>query len=266
MNCLECGNDLTGKWQKKYCSHPCAVEHLRKERRSASEAKRRRVCVSCGKEFIMGHMSAKASRGEIKAGLYCSRKCRWKAERKPEGREQSRSCRVHIGKCGICGTLFTSRLPRARCGRSCDLEYERRRSREANAAKKVIKKRKCKECGRMFVAEYGDKHKAFCSEVCMHRNLKRRRRQKERAILRSARVETVDAIRVFERDNWRCQLCGRKLRQAHRGTVRDDAPELDHIIPLSKGGEHSCRNTQCSCRKCNQDKGGTEIGQLRLFG
>ena len=214
----------------------------------------------------MGHPSAKANRGEIKAGLYCSRKCRWDAQRKPKGREPRKSCRVYVGKCEVCGTMFTSRRKRAHCGRPCDLKHGRCRSREASASKKRLEQVKCKECGRLFVAEYGNKRKSFCSEVCMHRNLKRKRRQKERAILRSAMVETVDAIKVFERDNWRCQLCGRKLKQAHRGTTRDDSPELDHIVPLSKGGEHSYRNTQCSCRKCNQDKGGMEIGQLRLFG
>lgn len=33
------------------------------------------------------------------------------------------------------------------------------------------------------------------------------------------------------------------------------APELDHVMPLSKGGTHSMDNVQLLCRKCNQRKG-----------
>lgn len=78
--------------------------------------------------------------------------------------------------------------------------------------------------------------------------------------------ERFEAITVLERDRWRCQLCGKKLNSKHRGTYRDDAPELDHIIPLSQNGEHSMRNTQCACRKCNLLKTDKGAGQQRLFG
>jgi 5-methylcytosine-specific restriction endonuclease McrA len=35
-------------------------------------------------------------------------------------------------------------------------------------------------------------------------------------------------------------------------------------MPLSKGGEHSYRNTACSCRECNLKKGDKAFGQLHL--
>jgi endogenous inhibitor of DNA gyrase (YacG/DUF329 family) len=49
-----------------------------------------------------------------------------------------------------------------------------------------------------------------------------------------------------------------------RGTFVDNAPELDHIIPLSLGGTHTKSNTQLLCRKCNRIKGATSSGQLRM--
>jgi 5-methylcytosine-specific restriction endonuclease McrA len=72
---------------------------------------------------------------------------------------------------------------------------------------------------------------------------------------RVAKVETVNPFKVFERDGWMCRLCGAATPRGKRGTHDDDAPELDHVIPLAKGGDHSYANTQCACRRCNGLKG-----------
>jgi 5-methylcytosine-specific restriction endonuclease McrA len=170
------------------------------------------------------------------------------------------------GICSGCGKEFESKHKRARCSRECDLEYGRRESFRTNSEKKETKPRECKECGEVFIPEYGNKRRFFCSDECLKRSARRIRRHKERAKLRLVKVETVDPIRVFIRDGWRCQLCGKKLNRKHRGTYRHDAPELDHIVPLSRGGEHSYLNTQCACRKCNAEKKGEIRGRLRLFG
>jgi 5-methylcytosine-specific restriction endonuclease McrA len=47
---------------------------------------------------------------------------------------------------------------------------------------------------------------------------------------------------VFARDNWSCQYCG--------GT----AENLDHVIPRSRGGEHTWENVVAACRRCNARK------------
>ncbi|CAN7187248.1 HNH endonuclease [Acidovorax sp. LjRoot117] len=83
---------------------------------------------------------------------------------------------------------------------------------------------------------------------------------------RTQSVEAVNPIKVFDRDKWRCQLCNRKTPKAKRGSYDDDAPELDHIVPLSKGGAHSYLNTQCACRACNSKKSDRPLGQMLLIG
>jgi 5-methylcytosine-specific restriction endonuclease McrA len=70
---------------------------------------------------------------------------------------------------------------------------------------------------------------------------------------------------VFERDGWRCHLCHRKTPQRLRGTHKSAAPELDHIVPISKGGAHSYANTACSCRRCNGLKSNNVLGQPSLL-
>jgi 5-methylcytosine-specific restriction endonuclease McrA len=47
---------------------------------------------------------------------------------------------------------------------------------------------------------------------------------------------------VFARDGWACQYCGAP------------AENLDHVIPKSRGGEHSWENVVAACRRCNARK------------
>lgn len=93
-----------------------------------------------------------------------------------------------------------------------------------------------------------------------------RQRGRRVALLKAATVEKVDPFAVFDRDGWRCRICERATPKEKRGSYDDDAPELDHIIPLSKGGEHSYRNTQCTCRKCNAIKSDSAGRQMLLAG
>ena len=265
MNCLFCGIELTRKTQKKYCSVPCQKAHG-----SALAYKERiRICETCGKGFVMHRLSGKAKRGEVKEGRFCSRACHFEwVRRQPKKLRVIEKKKPHHGACSICGKAFESRYKRSRCGRECDLEYGRRELFKSNSMKKTLKPRQCKECGKTFVPEYGNKRRVFCSDTCFQRysNKTEIKNARKKARTNGVYYEYINPLEVFKRDNWHCQLCGKKLNPKHRGTIRDDAPELDHIIPWAQGGEHSYRNTQCTCRKCNQKKGARELGQLRLFG
>lgn len=53
-------------------------------------------------------------------------------------------------------------------------------------------------------------------------------------------------IRAMKRDRFQCTYCGAP------GT--DVELEIDHIIPVSKGGSHHISNLTTACRKCNQTK------------
>ena len=54
-------------------------------------------------------------------------------------------------------------------------------------------------------------------------------------------------LRVFERADGCCEMCGRKLSPA-------DMWQADHIIPLALGGAHSEVNLQCLCDWCHAGK------------
>ena len=75
---------------------------------------------------------------------------------------------------------------------------------------------------------------------------------KRKALIRGASAaEPINPDFILERDKYRCYICGIKTPKKLRGTYEDNAPEVDHIIPLSKGGLHVESNLRCACRKCN---------------
>lgn len=96
--------------------------------------------------------------------------------------------------------------------------------------------------------------RAMERDPAAYRAKKAERAQRRRARLRAVKVEIFAHAEVFERDGWVCQLCGEPV---DRSAIFPDcrAPSLDHIVPLSLGGEHSRANTQCAHLGCNIRKG-----------
>jgi 5-methylcytosine-specific restriction endonuclease McrA len=75
----------------------------------------------------------------------------------------------------------------------------------------------------------------------------RRSAATRRARIFGAFVEVVDPVVVFARDGGICGICGVSVGQ--------DSWEVDHRIPLARGGLHSYDNVQVSHARCNRSKG-----------
>lgn len=75
---------------------------------------------------------------------------------------------------------------------------------------------------------------------------------KRRAIM--ARGEQINYTEVYDAHGWICHLCGEEIS---RYAKCDDHMRvtLDHIIPLSKGGEHVRSNVAPAHYRCNMAKG-----------
>ena len=59
---------------------------------------------------------------------------------------------------------------------------------------------------------------------------------------------------VFKRDNFTCRYCGGKSPKV--------ILEVDHIIPISKGGDDDSINLATSCFECNRGKGARNLSEI----
>jgi 5-methylcytosine-specific restriction endonuclease McrA len=79
------------------------------------------------------------------------------------------------------------------------------------------------------------------------------RAQRRRALKHDAYGEDWDAFTVADRDEWKCQLCGKEidgaLRHPHKWSL-----VIDHIRPLSKHGTDEYANVQAAHHHCNSVK------------
>ena len=85
-------------------------------------------------------------------------------------------------------------------------------------------------------------------------------RQRRSRRLAEAFVAPVVRSEIFERDNWKCHLCGKKVDREAKYPAPGSAT-IDHIIPLAKGGTHEPANVALAHARCNvtkQDGGGGE--------
>lgn len=244
--CVDCSASIDARSTRgpvpSRCS-PCA------QRRDAASKSNHRpgpssICEGCSVSFI----PKRADRLR-----FCSRECafnnpdRWKAKR---DRHVWPSTKVSFPTCGVCASPFASRRSAARyCSDVC----EARSRRPAERA--------CLHCGASFHPSHGNER--TCSASCRkalkksypsYRACKGVQRQARKLRLRTLVVEPVDPIKVLQRDGWKCQVCDVPTPMSLRGSHHDCAPEVDHIVPISRGGEHSYRNTRCLCRRCNSAK------------
>lgn len=228
-------------------------------------ADRHCTCAHCGAEFVTVHRSK----------IYCSRRCNFLAfrarspdrveEYRDREKEKERASResfspVVMNKCATCGRSFYWKKKKARCSKECELLDGRKRYKQACVSSKVNETRSCVGCGKQFVS------KTDAQIYCSNRCCKPPSNARKRAKLFGVEYEPVKPANVFERDGWRCQICGKQTPKARRGSRYSNAPELDHRIPISKGGPHTYGNTQCACRACNSEKSNrSNTGQIALF-
>lgn len=95
----------------------------------------------------------------------------------------------------------------------------------------------------------------------------RRKNWTKRAARKLVPSEPYTLAEIAERDAFRCGLCRRKVRMDLAGR-HPRSPSIDHVVPLSLGGDDTRANVQLAHLGCNVKKGNRVLTaeQLRLVG
>lgn len=266
LTCAQCNKHFKALDPKrKCCGQECgrrwAKVRQNEWRARRAEERNTRTCQSCGVTFRRQRASD--------TGKYCSKRCVADARRKYASSEEARKAgkrRARDRRRASSG--LDQAVPCAGCEKPFERKHTGQRFCSSGCAKpaQTHRPRRCKACDIEFTPAHG--RAQYCSPSCARRaaRLKFGKRHRQRARYHGVPYEPVDRLKVFERDAWTCQVCGKKAPRRWQGSFRDNAPELDHRTPMALGGAHSYENCQLACRRCNLAKAGSRIvGQMPLF-
>lgn len=117
----------------------------------------------------------------------------------------------------------------------------------------------CKMCGELFIPTR--EGQTYCSAKCSRRLNDNKKWNRRRIKIAEAMVDKdISLQELFKRSNGVCALCGGRCEWNDCETTQDTFiagntyPSIDHIVPLSRGGEHSWSNIQLAHRICNSLK------------
>lgn len=235
QTCPWCGESFPkpARGWKKFCSALCR-ESSRWGRQVPAPGQQ--TCRECGVRFD------DPGSGPGRRRIYCSALCRVAFHRKANPPAHYPRCFVGFPECEYCGNVFVARTPKARvckrddCQRALAADYNREWYRQYRA-----------ENGVSYAHDKYPEHRAA---------------QKYERRTKMVAVGLVRPSDVFERDGWVCQLC---LTPVDRSLMWPDpaSKSLDHIVPVSMGGEHSPENVQLAHLGCNSSRSNRPVGESR---
>ena len=221
-----------------------------------------RYCVICGKLF-----------GPLKrlSQLCCSKECGYK-KRKRDGSKKRGKHYPHLRRaeqkiCPICGKIFYG--VKERNGKlGGKIRLQKYCSKECWSKRNPPETKKCVYCGKEFKT-YERKSKIYCSKKCYDLDKKRRMSGEKSHLWRGGKTQENKLLRqraeyrewrkkVFERDNYTCQMCGARSQKGKRIELN-----VDHIKPFALYPElrFEVNNGRTLCKECHK-KTPTYAGKL----
>lgn len=248
--CAGCSTSFTASSPRKFCTRACYGAY---SSALQSHPDRNRICGYCGCGFLQTPRAKQS-------GTFCSRACgfaykgRIKAEKDALMRIGARGKAEREAAKGVVAAAVKNAL-------------EALASSIAWVSSLTPHQNVCPLCGENTRVTFGKTSRQRCGRcqraitptdrsLQSYKDAKRRSKVKRRAQKRGAKgdAHNIDPLKVFDSFHWRCYLCGVETPQELRGTNAPNAPELDHFVPLSRGGTHTLDNVACACRACNGSK------------
>lgn len=198
-------------------------EHKRGPRVKREEIK----CIVCGtvKQFT-------PAQRRRRTGKFCSPKCMGASN------DKKVNCR-----CGYCGKEFRRRRDKVSDRNFCSINCASgHRGAQPSVWGKTFDREKRREYFREYTAKNKEKLFALSAKWARENRNKRNRLQQLRRGSGSITQSEWDSL--FVRAGRMCAACG--------GTEK---LQVDHIVPISRGGRTELGNLQILCRRCNISKG-----------
>jgi len=191
-----------------------------------------RTCEHCGSVFLAHYRHPNAK--------YCSRRCYRKANRKP---------RV-VRECEICGGEFVpAQSNYIVCSRKCREELNRIRSRIRMRNVRAERREKLPLfhwADLQRLKRWQENNPARVQEKLWKHKANRRAAIKENG---HCDLTAAQWREILDRYDHRCAYCGE----------RSDKLTMDHVVPISRGGEHTASNIVPACMSCNSSKGAKNL-------
>lgn len=130
---------------------------------------------------------------------------------------------------------------------------------------------KCEWCGALFrrAKGFGNVQRIYCSEICfndMKKEQKKKYRKDERLKKCGRRQWNISLKRLYARDKGICWLCGKPTdmndfrKDVHGNVICGESyPSIDHVVPVSRGGDHTWDNIRLAHRGCNSKRGAPSV-------
>lgn len=204
--------------------------------------------------------------------------CRKESDRKKR-RDHERRTKGYVRhpNCDWCGGPIPAEAPYSwkLCGDDCRKELREFHFQAARERNRKTFNDHCSECGG-HIPKGAHPNAKYCGDEC--RKEVKTRRFKEfyrnhperyqdysavrRATIKDATVERVEREKVFDRDGWVCHICGGDIDRAAEWPS-SECVSLDHVVPLSRGGEHSYANCKTAHWGCNSSKSNKLLDELQ---
>ena len=206
------------------------------------------ACMFCGSVKLLGDANRRAY--EKSGRSFCDQDCSWNwksiyyASEHFEHFEKSRNA-----------TKERKQKQRELSRRS--MEARKMETVERIKRKREERKQKgwitCTVCNKTVWRESQLNKRRFCSKSCK-KDAGRIHSGNRRRLLQERSFGAVITLRkLFIKDGKRCKSCG-TICVKPEGYNQPNEANIDHIMPLSKGGLHTWSNVQLLCRTCNMAK------------
>lgn len=268
MICLNCGLSIEGR-KRKYCDRICSKRYSNRKR------------YGCDLSIFEATKPIVSNKPVILHCLVCCSAFKRTKNGGADGNQYTQCCSSICGirhRTNVLAEIKAIRRIASRDKNLFNYKVSERTKRLIGIDHQYAKHNHCRTCGDGIKQESSQCCKRYCDSCIrktktaylslkstrelVNKNRSRNRKaglaplgdDKSRAKYYGVKYEPIKRKVVFDKAEWCCEQCGVSTPIEMKGKNKCNSPELDHIIPISKGGSHTYTNVQLLCRQCNATK------------